>query len=65
MVVFVDLEAVGHDLQGRDGAGVDAYNAFNGPVIVTNARDQLADEPAEERENPNINGFSAALSCYP
>jgi hypothetical protein len=62
MVVFVDLEEEGRDLHSRDGNG--DHMDIN-PVTPT-ARNQPCHETAEEdRENPNINGFSAALSCYP
>lgn len=64
MVVFVDLEEEGKDVPDRDGVGVDACCPHVGQVMP-NSRNQPTDEPAEERENPNINGFSAALSCYP
>jgi hypothetical protein len=33
------------------------------PIVVEN--DDASAPGTEERPNPNLNGFSAALSCYP
>ena len=32
--------------------------------LLASTSDEHA-KPVDERSNPNINGFSAALSCYP
>jgi hypothetical protein len=29
------------------------------------ATERISEEAAQRRPNPNMNGFSAALSCYP
>jgi hypothetical protein len=79
MVVFVDLEGDDEELQDiqhslshhaltshlrklriRDG------QSQNLPTDDCGTDDQKSNlSPAAERSNPNINGFSAALSCYP
>lgn len=33
--------------------------------LVATAEDEQSATEADERPNPNVNGFSAALSCYP
>ena len=54
MVVLVDL----------DDEEVDPYSD---PRRWTSLREKVADvdKPQDERPNPNVNGFSASLSCYP
>ena len=54
MVVLVDL----------DDEAVDPYSD---PWHWTSSLEKVsqADEPRDERPNPNVNGFSASLSCYP
>jgi hypothetical protein len=68
MVVIVDLDEEVHDPHADPGA----LNGFVG--LKHQLRHSLTDpkhnapERApvdDERPNPNINGFSAALSCYP
>lgn len=69
MVVLVDFEEL-EDLHDPH-ADPHAYPA-NGladlkPMLHSTLPVRECDEgtAADERPNPNINGFSAALSCYP
>jgi hypothetical protein len=79
-VVFVDLEGDEDELQDiqhslshhaltsqRLQKLKDRHGQFDYPSADDRASDdQILDLPAiAERKNPNINGFSAALSCYP
>jgi hypothetical protein len=64
MVVLVDLEddelpslETPHPSSGRFNV-LPRHRSLDAPV-----QDNLT--VATERPNPNINGFSAALSCYP
>ncbi|OCK79115.1 hypothetical protein K432DRAFT_383360 [Lepidopterella palustris CBS 459.81] len=64
MVVIVDLEDEVHDPH----ADPDAVNAFTTLTQLHHSLTNRIHEPEivqDERPNPNINGFSAALSCYP
>jgi hypothetical protein len=78
MVVFFDLDEDREDLQtpGRDGMGSGGDTCYpgtiNGELMLKRRELGFRSHPAsnceaegQERENPNINGFSAALSCYP
>ena len=66
MVVFVDLEEDVQDLdiRSRAGAGIVGHGTTTGSKL-NSGRFQAPEETSDDRRNPNINGFSAALSCYP
>lgn len=56
-----------HQLRGpllRAGNTHDVRSNEGGPVGEPE-QGYAAEEDEEERPNPNLNGFSAALSCYP
>lgn len=60
MVVIVDLDDEVHD----------PHSDTNGFASLTQLRHSLGnaisgDDEDDARPNPNINGFSAILSCYP
>jgi hypothetical protein len=60
MVVIVDLD--------EDTPPAHAPHAFRKPVhhsISDAIAAEISEEAAQQRPNPNVNGFSAALSCYP
>jgi hypothetical protein len=63
MVVLVDLDDEPPSPHAPRAPGfVKPVHHSLAPAIVEN--DACAPE-SEERPNPNLNGFSAALSCYP
>lgn len=66
MVVLVDLEDDEPlSLQVPHASGLlnvrPLHHSLNGTTVESEQRVSMADE----RPNPNKNGFSAALSCYP
>ncbi len=70
MVVLLDLDEDPHLL--HDGSAYDLLKLqLRGPLLrAGNTQDTLSypassESTSEERPNPNLNGFSAALSCYP
>jgi hypothetical protein len=73
MVVLVDLDEEPQDswtsgphLRHDDTHAFD--NVFDGKLreqALMNTSAPLREAGQEERPNPNINGFSAILSCYP
>lgn len=75
MVVFVDLEQDAHDFHDipRHRAGLDRPVCTGSPVfpdsIARRSEEQQQETDQETfgnpRANPNVNGFSAALGCYP
>ncbi|KAI9881491.1 MAG: hypothetical protein M1830_000054 [Pleopsidium flavum] len=69
MVVLLDLDEDVLDPHAdvKHGGGfVDfGHDLSNGALISNGKRKGIDDGKGEERENPNINGFSAALGCYP
>lgn len=65
MVVFLDLDDETHDETHFHPAWhrlSEALPRSNDELSRDNLVDKLNDT---ERPNPNLNGFSAALSCYP
>ncbi len=69
MVVLLDLDEDVLDPHAdvRAGGGfVDfRHHLSNGAVTSNGKKEDIDARKGEERENPNINGFSAALGCYP
>jgi hypothetical protein len=72
MVVLLDLDEDPHLLREGDKVAYDHFkHQLRGPLLrAGNTQDVLSTEsfgdPApDDRPNPNLNGFSAALSCYP
>jgi hypothetical protein len=70
MVVLLDLDedpTLFHDESAYDLL----KHQLRGPLLrAGNTQDALSnpapsESTSEERPNPNLNGFSAALSCYP
>ncbi|KAI9791057.1 MAG: hypothetical protein M1835_000549 [Candelina submexicana] len=71
MVVLLDLDGEGLDPLDTH---IDPRNGFADPRVhlfrqvgglKENSEDGKSGETEAERENPNINGFSASLGCYP
>ena len=65
MVVLLDLD---EDDINSDRVNSKAALAFAKPYREESHRAQKHDDAPQdndERPNPNINGFSAALACYP
>jgi hypothetical protein len=63
MVVLVDLDD--DEPPSHDNHSNTAGFANVKPLHHSLAEDVQAVPVVDERPNPNINGFSAALSCYP
>lgn len=63
MVVLLDLDEDVLDPHA-DGQHRGGFADFRTHLQIRRMKDPEAVE-APERENPNINGFSAALGCYP
>lgn len=59
MVVIIDLDDEPPPAHGGHVSGKPAHHSVGAAVVCTSK------EAAQPRENPNVNGFSAALSCYP
>ncbi|KAK2768657.1 hypothetical protein FQN54_000513 [Arachnomyces sp. PD_36] len=70
MVVFVDFEQNGDDNLHHHAADDRKFD-FNVRREASTSLDEqdqdmeTALKPGDERTNPNLNGFSASLSCYP
>lgn len=68
MVVIVDLGEDVHDPHAEPDPAT-GFVGLKQPLLVSfSAQSKSPEEEPEdegERPNPNINGFSAALSCYP
>ena len=66
MVVFLDLDEDAPDLSSdpRDEAGYTRYRFELHGGMKTKELGRPVSH-GDERPNPNINGFSAALGCYP
>ena len=69
MVLLLDLDedvADPHaDVQGGGRFAEFRPHPRNGTVTKTSGSGGAEDEERPARANPNINGFSAALGCYP
>lgn len=69
MVVLLDLDedVLAPHADGRHRGGFADFRPHLRNSTVTKIRrtKDLEDVEAPDRENPNINGFSAALGCYP
>jgi hypothetical protein len=73
MVVLLDLDegvqdphADPHFLHGHSSAFANLKHQLRAPLLRNNnASTHESAAVADERLNPNLNGFSAALSCYP
>ena len=71
MVVLLDLDLDGDeyplDLLGHRRADVPFSHSRFGSAVTGQGtkRSQEGERQDWERPNPNINGFSAALNCYP
>lgn len=68
MVVLLDLgedDLDPHSDIRRSGISRGLKPVSNGAVVDNDKTDDGQVETEDERENPNINGFSKALSCYP
>ena len=66
MVVLVDLEDdEPPSLQTPHASGLLNVKPLHHSLDAPPAGGGEGTEEIEERPNPNINGFSAALSCYP
>ena len=68
MVVLLDLDNGTHDLFRDHGNGVVFDNAIrhkDRTAIIRHDESNGAGIKEQERPNPNINGFSASLACYP
>ena len=68
MVVIVDLDDDAPSLHAPHASGgfLNNANPLHHSLASTTAKDEEQRvQGVEERPNPNINGFSAALSCYP
>lgn len=59
MVILVDL-----DEDDTDSHGYQASETAAGRVVLDD-HDEVRSPSAEARPNPNINGFSSAVACYP
>jgi hypothetical protein len=66
MVVLVDLDDEAPSPQAPRAPGFirDMKPVYHSFAPAATEDDDSARAP-DERPNPNINGFSAALSCYP
>ena len=67
MVVFVDLEDdVSDDPHANEPRGFSYFRKHHlGNPVTAKVTGNGDDGNVEERPNPNINGFSAALGAYP
>lgn len=71
MVVLLDLDGDDYSLdllerRGEDGSfGPPPHWGRIGTRTGTKSRRQEGEETDVDRPNPNVNGFSAALNCYP
>ncbi|CAF9920073.1 MAG: hypothetical protein ALECFALPRED_001420 [Alectoria fallacina] len=69
MVVFVDLDNDVSDDPHADPNGPRGFSSLRkhrlGDKVTANAPPNANDGKLEERPNPNINSFSAALGAYP
>ena len=69
MVVLLDLDedVLDPNADVRHGGGFAKFRPqLHNAAVTTNSRTGDPDDGTGlERENPNINGFSAALGCYP
>ncbi|KAJ4373080.1 hypothetical protein N0V83_003371 [Neocucurbitaria cava] len=66
MVVLVDLDDDAPSLHAPHGSGLLNVKPVHHSLAPTAAEGNVQEaDMHDERPNPNINGFSAALSCYP
>ncbi|EMD86495.1 hypothetical protein COCHEDRAFT_1116385 [Bipolaris maydis C5] len=66
MVVLVDLEDdEAPSLQSPHASGLLNVKPLHHSLSESTAESGQRVSVADERPNPNKNGFSAALSCYP
>ena len=68
MVVLLDLDNGTHDLFRDHGNGVvfdDAVRHKERTAMIRHDESNGAGNTEQGRPNPNINGFSASLACYP
>lgn len=66
MVVLVDLEDdEPPSLQAPHASGLPNVKPLHHSLDDSTAESEQSVSVADERPNPNKNGFSAALSCYP
>jgi hypothetical protein len=66
MVVLVDLDDEPPSPHAPRAPGfVRDMKPVHRPLAPAATEDDESAPGTEERPNPNINGFSAALSCYP
>jgi len=57
MVVIVDMD----DTHAPHASSKPVHHSLSAAIPVA----RVSEEAARQRPNPNVNGFSAALSCYP
>ena len=65
MVVLLDLDDTDACNPHEDPFRLAGYPNPIGSKVTKPAAVAKADRTIEQRPNPNINGFSAALGCYP
>ena len=68
MVVLLDLDNGIHGLFRDHGKAIVLDNAVrhkDRTAMIRHDESNAAGNDGEERPNPNINGFSASLACYP
>jgi hypothetical protein len=66
MAVIVDLDGEPPEAHPPDAAGYLSVKPLHHSLASIAAdRQDDADSLDDARPNPNVNGFSAALSCYP
>ena len=67
MVVLVDLDEDLSDpyVESRHGTGFLPPKLHVNELMTAKGLASEAPDPGNERPNPNLNGFSAALGCYP
>jgi hypothetical protein len=61
MVVLVDLDEDTPPAHAPHVSGKPLHHSLSAAVPA----ERVSEEAAQQRPNPNVNGFSAALSCYP